>query len=40
MELRERDKSVKIAPRIAVENGYVKLLSNDLINEGLVITLK
>ena len=40
MDLRERDKAAKIKPRVRVLNGKIRLLSNDLINEGLVLHLE
>ena len=40
MDLPARDREAKIAPRIEVVGGAIRILSNDLINEGIVVRLK
>lgn len=40
MDLTARDKSVKIKPRVMVLKDKILLLSNDLINEGLILELE
>lgn len=40
MDLRERDRAAKIKPRVRVLDDKIRLLSNDLINEGLVLHLE
>ena len=40
MDLPARDRAAGIKPRIEAGKGFVRILSNDLINEGVIVRLK